>query len=100
MTEAGPGLGLGSEPPLETARWYLPSCRQLLSYITKDKQTESLVEKLCQRFRTARYAASWRVLCAQRKRAHGGIWAGRDCGAGMGLPSIPPLLTTPSHPQN
>ncbi|XP_051819614.1 condensin complex subunit 1 isoform X1 [Antechinus flavipes] len=28
--------------------------RQLLSYITKDKQTESLVEKLCQRFRTAR----------------------------------------------
>lgn len=34
-----------------------PSCRQLLSYITKDKQTESLVEKLCQRFRTARYAA-------------------------------------------
>lgn len=32
-------------------------CRQLLSYITKDKQTESLVEKLCQRFRTARYAA-------------------------------------------
>lgn len=31
-----------------------PSCRQLLSYITKDKQTESLVEKLCQRFRTAR----------------------------------------------
>lgn len=34
-----------------------PSHRQLLSYITKDKQTESLVEKLCQRFRTARYAA-------------------------------------------
>ncbi|OWK04025.1 NCAPD2 [Cervus elaphus hippelaphus] len=30
---------------------------QLLSYITKDKQTESLVEKLCQRFRTAQYAA-------------------------------------------
>ncbi|XP_015276215.1 PREDICTED: condensin complex subunit 1 [Gekko japonicus] len=28
--------------------------RQLFSYITKDKQTESLVEKLCQRFRTAR----------------------------------------------
>nr|XP_008117482.1 PREDICTED: condensin complex subunit 1 [Anolis carolinensis] len=27
--------------------------RQLFSYITKDKQTESLVEKLCQRFRTA-----------------------------------------------
>lgn len=32
------------------------SCRQLLAYITKDKQNESLVEKLCQRFRTARYA--------------------------------------------
>ncbi|KAF4022870.1 hypothetical protein G4228_014892 [Cervus hanglu yarkandensis] len=31
--------------------------KQLLSYITKDKQTESLVEKLCQRFRTAQYAA-------------------------------------------
>ncbi|XP_053154023.1 condensin complex subunit 1 isoform X2 [Hemicordylus capensis] len=28
--------------------------RQLFSFITKDKQTESLVEKLCQRFRTAR----------------------------------------------
>lgn len=28
--------------------------KQLLAYITKDKQTESLVEKLCQRFRTAR----------------------------------------------
>ncbi|NWH35205.1 CND1 protein, partial [Chloropsis hardwickii] len=28
--------------------------RHLFSYITKDKQTESLVEKLCQRFRTAR----------------------------------------------
>ncbi|XP_034997174.2 condensin complex subunit 1 [Zootoca vivipara] len=28
--------------------------RQLFSYITKEKQTESLVEKLCQRFRTAR----------------------------------------------
>ncbi|NXI35166.1 CND1 protein, partial [Galbula dea] len=27
--------------------------RHLFSYITKDKQTESLVEKLCQRFRTA-----------------------------------------------
>lgn len=40
--------------------------RQLLSYITKDKQTESLVEKLCQRFRTARYAAIWGHLCAKR----------------------------------
>ncbi|NXL30673.1 CND1 protein, partial [Glaucidium brasilianum] len=28
--------------------------RHLFSYITKDRQTESLVEKLCQRFRTAR----------------------------------------------
>ncbi|XP_067998128.1 condensin complex subunit 1 [Melanerpes formicivorus] len=28
--------------------------RHLFSYITKDKQTESLVEKLCQRFRIAR----------------------------------------------
>ncbi|XP_062984497.1 condensin complex subunit 1 [Elgaria multicarinata webbii] len=28
--------------------------RQLFSFITKDKQTESLVEKLCQRFRAAR----------------------------------------------
>ncbi|ETE61105.1 Condensin complex subunit 1, partial [Ophiophagus hannah] len=28
--------------------------RLLFSFITKDKQTESLVEKLCQRFRTAR----------------------------------------------
>ncbi|KAJ6658260.1 hypothetical protein lerEdw1_020532 [Lerista edwardsae] len=28
--------------------------RQLFFFITKDKQTESLVEKLCQRFRTAR----------------------------------------------
>lgn len=36
--------------------------RELLSYITKDKQTESLVEKLCQRFRTARSERQWRDL--------------------------------------
>lgn len=36
--------------------------RQLLSYITKDKQTESLVEKLCQRFRTARTERQYRDL--------------------------------------
>ncbi|KAK2499670.1 hypothetical protein MC885_021184 [Smutsia gigantea] len=35
---------------------------QLLSYITKDKQTESLVEKLCQRFRTARTERQYRDL--------------------------------------
>lgn len=29
--------------------------RQLFSYITKERQTESLVEKLCQRFRTAKW---------------------------------------------
>ncbi|KAG8435743.1 hypothetical protein GDO86_013621 [Hymenochirus boettgeri] len=36
--------------------------RQLLSYITKDKQTESLVEKMCHRFRTARTERQWRDL--------------------------------------
>ncbi|XP_008583068.1 PREDICTED: condensin complex subunit 1 isoform X1 [Galeopterus variegatus] len=36
--------------------------KQLLSYITKDKQTESLVEKLCQRFRTARTERQYRDL--------------------------------------
>nr|XP_020013842.1 condensin complex subunit 1 isoform X4 [Castor canadensis] len=36
--------------------------KQLLSYITKDKQTESLVEKLCQRFRTARAERQYRDL--------------------------------------
>ncbi|XP_029436445.1 condensin complex subunit 1 [Rhinatrema bivittatum] len=36
--------------------------RQLLSYITKEKQTENLVEKLCQRFRTARSERQWRDL--------------------------------------
>ncbi|XP_065532366.1 condensin complex subunit 1 isoform X3 [Lathamus discolor] len=36
--------------------------RHLLSYITKDKQTESLVEKLCQRFRTARTERQYRDL--------------------------------------
>lgn len=36
--------------------------KQLLSYITKDKQTESLVEKLCQRFRTARTERQFRDL--------------------------------------
>ncbi|KAJ8790884.1 hypothetical protein J1605_020978 [Eschrichtius robustus] len=35
---------------------------QLLSYITKDKQTESLVEKLCQRFRTAQTERQYRDL--------------------------------------
>ncbi|NWW48276.1 CND1 protein, partial [Pedionomus torquatus] len=34
----------------------------LFSYITKDKQTESLVEKLCQRFRTARTERQYRDL--------------------------------------
>ncbi|XP_063209038.1 condensin complex subunit 1 isoform X1 [Chroicocephalus ridibundus] len=36
--------------------------RHLFSYITKDKQTESLVEKLCQRFRTARTERQYRDL--------------------------------------
>ncbi|XP_056386755.1 condensin complex subunit 1 isoform X1 [Hyla sarda] len=36
--------------------------RHLLSYITKDKQTESLVEKMCHRFRTARTERQWRDL--------------------------------------
>ncbi|XP_030043749.1 condensin complex subunit 1 [Microcaecilia unicolor] len=36
--------------------------RQLLSYITKEKQTENLVEKLCQRFRSARTERQWRDL--------------------------------------
>ncbi|NXE26036.1 CND1 protein, partial [Ardeotis kori] len=36
--------------------------RHVLSYITKDKQTESLVEKLCQRFRTARTERQYRDL--------------------------------------
>lgn len=35
--------------------FFFSPCRHLFSYITKDKQTESLVEKLCQRFRTARW---------------------------------------------
>ncbi|XP_054999247.1 condensin complex subunit 1 isoform X2 [Sorex araneus] len=36
--------------------------KQLLAYITKDKHTESLVEKLCQRFRTARTERQYRDL--------------------------------------
>ncbi|XP_010989173.1 condensin complex subunit 1 isoform X2 [Camelus dromedarius] len=36
--------------------------KQLLSYVTKDKQTESLVEKLCQRFRAARTERQYRDL--------------------------------------
>ncbi|XP_069038810.1 condensin complex subunit 1 [Lepisosteus oculatus] len=36
--------------------------KQLFSYITKEKQTESLVEKLCQRFRTAKSERQWRDL--------------------------------------
>ncbi|NWZ31639.1 CND1 protein, partial [Asarcornis scutulata] len=36
--------------------------KHLFSYITKDKQTESLVEKLCQRFRTARNERQYRDL--------------------------------------
>ncbi|KAM6321256.1 condensin complex subunit 1 [Aegotheles albertisi] len=36
--------------------------RHLFSYITKDKQTDSLVEKLCQRFRTARTERQYRDL--------------------------------------
>lgn len=33
--------------------------KQLFCYITKERQTESLVEKLCQRFRTARTERQW-----------------------------------------
>ncbi|XP_042278817.1 condensin complex subunit 1 [Thunnus maccoyii] len=33
--------------------------KQLFSYITKERQTESLVEKLCQRFRTAKTERQW-----------------------------------------
>lgn len=33
--------------------------RQLFSYITKERQTESLVEKMCQRFRTAKTERQW-----------------------------------------
>ncbi|NWI14057.1 CND1 protein, partial [Crypturellus soui] len=36
--------------------------RHLFSYITKEKQTESLVEKLCQRFRTVRTERQYRDL--------------------------------------
>ncbi|XP_059576393.1 condensin complex subunit 1 isoform X3 [Alligator mississippiensis] len=36
--------------------------RHLFSYITKDKQAESLVEKLCQRFRTAKTERQFRDL--------------------------------------
>uniref|UniRef100_A0A7M4EKA6 Condensin complex subunit 1 n=1 Tax=Crocodylus porosus TaxID=8502 RepID=A0A7M4EKA6_CROPO len=36
--------------------------RHLFSYITKDKQAESLVEKLCQRFRTAKTEHQFRDL--------------------------------------
>lgn len=53
---AGVSGGLGPAPKVVHPN-PVSVCRQLLSYITKDKQTESLVEKLCQRFRTAQYAA-------------------------------------------
>lgn len=33
--------------------------KQLFSYITKERQTESLVEKLCHRFRTAKTERQW-----------------------------------------
>ncbi|XP_035384528.1 condensin complex subunit 1 [Electrophorus electricus] len=33
--------------------------KKLFSYITKERQTESLVEKLCQRFRTAKTERQW-----------------------------------------
>ncbi|KAG7475654.1 condensin complex subunit 1 [Solea senegalensis] len=33
--------------------------KQLFSYITKERQTESLVEKMCQRFRTAKTERQW-----------------------------------------
>lgn len=80
-----------------------PSCRQLLSYITKDKQTESLVEKLCQRFRTARYTGPWRIF-GQRgaltgkepPRASLGLWASDEEGGTFAscvlLPLTEPFL--------
>ncbi|XP_052575338.1 LOW QUALITY PROTEIN: condensin complex subunit 1 [Peromyscus californicus insignis] len=50
-----PEVGVEEEP-------FHTVMKQLLSYITKDKQTESLVEKLCQRFRTARTERQYRDL--------------------------------------
>ncbi|XP_032761529.1 condensin complex subunit 1 [Rattus rattus] len=50
-----PEGGVGEEP-------FHTIMKQLLSYITKDKQTESLVEKLCHRFRTARTERQYRDL--------------------------------------
>ncbi|XP_004766763.1 condensin complex subunit 1 isoform X1 [Mustela putorius furo] len=52
---SGPEGGVEEEP-------FHTIMKQLLSYITKDKQTESLVEKLCQRFRTARTERQYRDL--------------------------------------
>ncbi|XP_062369276.1 condensin complex subunit 1 [Cinclus cinclus] len=50
-----PNSGIEEEP-------FHTIMRHLFSYITKDKQTESLVEKLCQRFRTARTERQYRDL--------------------------------------
>uniref|UniRef100_UPI00398F2381 condensin complex subunit 1 isoform X2 n=1 Tax=Pristiophorus japonicus TaxID=55135 RepID=UPI00398F2381 len=50
-----PECGVGEEP-------FQTIMRQMFSYITKDKQTESLVEKLCQRFRTAKLQRQYRDL--------------------------------------
>ena len=97
---------VGSELPPETAHPHLPSCRQLLSYITKDKQTESLVEKLCQRFRTAQYAAFLEgSLCQRGKEPHPPPQGPpRGCGRLMRKEAfpcwVPLLLTEPSRPQD
>lgn len=95
---------VGSELPPETAHPHLPSCRQLLSYITKDKQTESLVEKLCQRFRTAQYAACLEGSLWREGKSPPTQGPPRGCGRLMrkeAFPSwVPLLLTEPSRPQD
>ncbi|XP_051865844.1 condensin complex subunit 1, partial [Pristis pectinata] len=50
-----PECGIAEEP-------FRTVMRQMFSYITKDRQTESLVEKLCHRFRTARLERQHRDL--------------------------------------
>lgn len=82
--------GTGLSWPWEVTR--LPFLRQLLSYITKDKQTESLVEKLCQRFRTARY-------CLPPGAPRSG-WSLQGPGRTGLYPCIPLLPTSPCHLQD
>ncbi len=65
------------EPALTAPAASSPTPAQLLAYIKKDKQGDSLIEKLCQRFAATEEPAQWHSIafCLVQVRAGCGRWS-------------------------